>query len=623
MSKIRPIWVLLLAIALLVPPATAAVAQETGSISGTLTNAATGDPIPNEYVTANSSTGYGGTVSRSDGTYVIDGLPPGDYRVATGNGAEADYSDYVLVYWPDAPSYFEADPISVAAGEDITGIDFALEVGGVVTGTVTNAWTGEPIGPSFIGISRREYGEWMGGMGYEVESDGTFRIGGLSGEYRLEYYETDYLALESEPFEIRPGDELTFDLEATPAYGTPFATVTGWVCEGPEGSCMYGEFEAGEGRPMAGVAVEARSESGAILGTTTTDRNGWFMLEQLPPGDIVVTALPPGGFTLREPFRVTLGPNESAWDVELGFDRVDVQYVMSSRIDPDQIEVGDEAELTLALAFPGSATPDVPFDVTNVVVAVHLPSGLEYVDHRGDGPFVSGTGRWTIPTLSYRQRAEMTITVLAVEEMDYRLHAEIVSADWPDADVTFGDGRGADYTSVALTVAAPPVEPPVTDQAIIGGSVWRDADEDGELGPAESAIAGVSVVATDEAGNAYRTVSGDDGTFRIEQLPAGTYRVELDPTTLPEDLAAPPEVFVAALAGDTVFLGADFGLREIPAGFPWTPVLIGAALLLLTGGLTAWLLIRSRRPKTEEPAEGEGPEAEPAPSLAGAGDRED
>src|SRR5215468_7889026 len=67
---------------LLVCSAAASVAQTTGSIEGTVTDA-TGAPLPGVTVVATSSSlqGTRSTQSRHDGSYRVPVVPPGDYRV--------------------------------------------------------------------------------------------------------------------------------------------------------------------------------------------------------------------------------------------------------------------------------------------------------------------------------------------------------------------------------------------------------------------------------------------------------------------------------------------------------------------------------------------------------------
>ena len=61
------------------------LAQQTGSISGRITAARTGDPISGEYVVAFGGGQAGEARTNAAGFYDIGNLPPGEYRVGSGN----------------------------------------------------------------------------------------------------------------------------------------------------------------------------------------------------------------------------------------------------------------------------------------------------------------------------------------------------------------------------------------------------------------------------------------------------------------------------------------------------------------------------------------------------------
>ncbi|RMH15160.1 MAG: hypothetical protein D6696_21430, partial [Acidobacteria bacterium] len=136
------------------------------------------------------------------------------------------------------------------------------------------------------------------------------------------------------------------------------------------------------------------------------------------------------------------------------------------------------------------------------------------------------------------------------------------------------DGVLDDRTSVVLAAAQNVLDAdfgyqpaPVADSAI-GDRLWLDGDGDGIQDPTESGIDGATVTLLDAGGVALAsTVSGPDGAYGFANLAAGTYTVEVDPTTLPPGLAptfdfdgiATPDRATLALAdGETNNL-VDFG----------------------------------------------------------------
>ena len=90
----------LLAAALLLGAAAGrAGAQSTGSITGTVTDAATSTPLPNVTVHSYNASGahVGSTVTDTSGAYAIADLPAGTYYLATVNGLE--YADEFTATW--------------------------------------------------------------------------------------------------------------------------------------------------------------------------------------------------------------------------------------------------------------------------------------------------------------------------------------------------------------------------------------------------------------------------------------------------------------------------------------------------------------------------------------------
>ncbi|MDH3189242.1 MAG: hypothetical protein OEM39_01170, partial [Acidimicrobiia bacterium] len=355
-----------------------------------------------------------------------------------------------------------------------------------------------------------------------------------------------------------------------------------------------------EANRLAGQTVEARDASGTLLGTTVTDSWGGFYIENLVPGKITVSLEPPPGME-SERVETTLGPNEGEWEIQLHATRVFVRHGLNSSVSPTEIVSGSESDIHLEAVFAGVVDSVAPFDVTGVVVSLHLPEGLSYVRHAGYGTYDPSTGLWSIPSLRYLSRAGMTITVTAKEEGTYRPHAEIVASDWPDKYTLFGDGLGFDYTEVAVTVAATDA---VDDaEPLIAGVAWDDTDSDGVRDEPEEGIPDITIVATAADGTVFAATTGNEGEYSFIKLPPGTYRVEPDPATVPEGMEAPATVYVFELVVGNTFT-ADFGFTELPGLTGWWIVglVLGLGLLI---GLVYWVVWMRRRtpPTPPEPTE--------------------
>ncbi len=124
----------------------------------------------------------GGCLDTADGTYSITGLPAGSYYLYTNTPSG---SEYVEEWWADPSSTSDcagAEQVSVTAGNTTSGVNFQLNVGGTISGTLYDESTGQPI-TSLAGMKVYAYtgdpcyANYEGDI--EVETDGTFQARGI------------------------------------------------------------------------------------------------------------------------------------------------------------------------------------------------------------------------------------------------------------------------------------------------------------------------------------------------------------------------------------------------------------------------------------------------------------
>lgn len=124
------------------------VAREAG-ITGRVTDAVTGNPLPNVQVLVyiQETLEFVEMISTdSSGIYLAGGLSPGKYIVRTLNNAAFVDELYNNHYCEGVTcNPFLADVVTVQGGQFQTGVDFALDPGGRIAGTVTDASTGLPL----------------------------------------------------------------------------------------------------------------------------------------------------------------------------------------------------------------------------------------------------------------------------------------------------------------------------------------------------------------------------------------------------------------------------------------------------------------------------------------------
>jgi hypothetical protein len=151
--------------------------------------------------------GVESSVVAADGSYTINRVPAGSYRVEaysagfTWHGPD-DPLYYLPMFYPNSQSFSGAETLEVADGQQLSGIDLVLERAGSVTGTVTS-WRSEqfswpqgpgPRGPTVYAYAVSGYpSEFSRGVVYGTTAG--YRIDGLpAGEYRIVFRDDTYEA---------------------------------------------------------------------------------------------------------------------------------------------------------------------------------------------------------------------------------------------------------------------------------------------------------------------------------------------------------------------------------------------------------------------------------------------
>lgn len=148
-----------------------------GTISGFVTIPA-GDTMPeNMNVRAYDLSGLsaGSGEVETDGSYLIEGLPLGDYKV----GVDTTNTTYVRKYYNDAYEFESAQTISLTGDQlSVVDINFVLEVGGEIAGTVSVSGGGNPPAGTIVRAYREVDSNFVEAASVEVVS-GSYTISGL------------------------------------------------------------------------------------------------------------------------------------------------------------------------------------------------------------------------------------------------------------------------------------------------------------------------------------------------------------------------------------------------------------------------------------------------------------
>lgn len=296
MAKLNPVLALA-ACGLLAALPTTAEAQ-TGAISGTVTDAETGEPVAGAFVRAQVSMvrGWNLDFTDLDGAYLIDELEEGTYEVTVTRFGYAQASTTV----------------EVVDGETTTA-DFALVPPsyGTISGTVTDADTGDPLALAWVVVSAG----WFNTRFDLTGDDGAYTLENvLTGDRVVRVWRWGYFSNTSE-VEVLAGETTTNDVALDPlTFGTIAGTVT--------------DAETGEAIENARVWAGWRS--------TRTDAAGAYSLEDVVTGDRTVRVTKWGYYTSTATVEVLDGET-TTYDVALeplGFGNVSGTITDATTGDP-------------------------------------------------------------------------------------------------------------------------------------------------------------------------------------------------------------------------------------------------------------------------------------------------
>ena len=157
-----------------------------GIITGFITAAGTGDPLPGAYVNVYSTTGTsvrGSIYADTDGYYQTPGLPADEYHVFFDEGP---WRYYRSEWYADASSQSTALTVTVPASGSVPDINASLEQGGSISGWTYNALKGLPVESVYVRIYDAVTGFYIG---YDYSNNGgLYQVNALaSGLYKAAF----------------------------------------------------------------------------------------------------------------------------------------------------------------------------------------------------------------------------------------------------------------------------------------------------------------------------------------------------------------------------------------------------------------------------------------------------
>jgi len=498
------------------------------SISGTVTY--NENPVANMRVEAwnEQGSGWGDSMTASDGTYTITGLSAGTYHVKARNDWDPTGAGEVTNYAS------EEQIVTLGAGEQKTGVDFALTTGGTISGTVT--YNGDPVSHLRLEAHCENCEGWGEAM---TSEDGTYTITGLStGTYNVRIHtdwgSTTNYAAEEVRVSVVAGQD-------TP--GVDFVLTTGGSISG---TVIY------NGEPVAHINVgawcESPEEGGCGGGGAMTESDGTYTINGLMSGTYHVEVHSDDGTTnyASEERIVTVTAGEAVTGVDFNLTTGgSISGTVNDSNGPvPNIRVecwrengagwGDAwTETDGSYTIPGLSTGTYHVEIRSSESDMNYAAEEQIVsvtagEETSGVNFVLSTGGSISGTVTDSNGPVSDVRVEAHKEMGHGW-----GDAWTESDGTYtitGLTSGTYRVEVRSDYAAQPqmvtvntgVDNPNVDFVLTtGGSI------SGTVTAAGSPVAYIEVNAWSESGGWGGTMTASDGTYTITGLYSGIYHVNI------------------------------------------------------------------------------------------------
>jgi carboxypeptidase family protein len=265
-----------------------------GSIEGNVRRWTDNEPVGNVRVYAESSTRRVSANTNQDGRYIFRGLLPDTYKIRVITLDE----NYVTVYFDDALNWDQAESIILGRHQEVTGINFRLRYGGMISGRVYARKNRDPI-PSLKIIAEKQSSKEPPFFTY-TDPQGFYVLRGLTdGRYTVEssilkdfdsqivrkkryltqYYDGRFDRELASKLKVESGSNIT---------GVDFALVQGGRISGTVRSHHHN-------LPLEDVEIlpQPTNKEFSTYPRARTNAAGEFLIQDLPPGEYILdTHLP-------------------------------------------------------------------------------------------------------------------------------------------------------------------------------------------------------------------------------------------------------------------------------------------------------------------------------------------
>ncbi|MET3728315.1 5-hydroxyisourate hydrolase-like protein (transthyretin family) [Fictibacillus halophilus] len=242
------------------------LSQVLTTLTGSVTDAATGNPIRGTAVSVTLTNNTGMFVAKqypgTDGTFTFDSIAPGIYLL---NVNAVNYGNEIIT-------------VTVP----VTGFNISVSLTqnpGAVTGYITNQLTGDPLSNAIILVTSS--GKPLDRKGVS-DSFGQFTFANLSPDTYRAIISADGYSSQSATFTVLPDETTSLSFILTPEPGTVSGTIT----------------DAVTGLPISQVMVQVRylSPTGPVIANTVTDQQGNYVTQGVYSGPYTIVAFTDDGY---------------------------------------------------------------------------------------------------------------------------------------------------------------------------------------------------------------------------------------------------------------------------------------------------------------------------------------
>lgn len=455
----------------------------TAALQGRVVSYPEGDPIAEMSVVAfDVQARYEIATTGDDGRYEFAGLEPDFYRV---KAWPIDGQNFIGAYFDDMYFYCTGQLLDLRSGGALDGVDFRLPHGGGITGTVTDAETGQPLESARIDVRGLDYYNSNLDPTTYTDADGVFEVVGLDsaiesldnpvpvpGNYELK------VTVAGRPVIYHPGVYTSTDAE-------PVGAIRGELVEDvdlalPTGGRIEGWVTDEDGLPATSGSVRGRNDEQTWMSVTVgLGDDGGFALGGLAPGP---------------------------WSLEVQADglaaaatAVPIEVPEDGLVDGVELVLGPEATLSGTVAGPEGPVAEA------TVSASPVDGGVDATAESDED------GSFTVPGLapgSYVIHLRTSVDTLL---SGYLCGGTVCEQSADGEPIPVGEAEDVDMGAVALPAAA-----------VIEGRVV-DRESGAPLGR-------IYVTATaDDGVGSHLGVTDDEGAYRIGGMAPDTYWLMAEP----------------------------------------------------------------------------------------------